>query len=114
MDADPASQDMLNPDNLQSMDEFHRALRLLKEVRGLTIREIGDHSGVPPSTISGWLSRFLPSIDDEHRFEYFLRTCGVVESDLAQWANALRRARVDRSRREHFRTRLENSLGEKR
>jgi tetratricopeptide (TPR) repeat protein len=68
---------------------------LVREIAGLTIREVAATTGVPPSTIGGYFGgAHLPTRNALALLDAVLRACGVTDPvTVDQWRRALRRAR---------------------
>jgi WD40 repeat protein/transcriptional regulator with XRE-family HTH domain len=81
-----------DPARVESATDLARELTLLRERRGLTVRDVQRLSGIVHSTLGGYFSgRHRPSLD---RLELVLTACGVEDRDeRAAWCDALLRAR---------------------
>jgi WD40 repeat protein/transcriptional regulator with XRE-family HTH domain/energy-coupling factor transporter ATP-binding protein EcfA2 len=80
---------------VQTRSELARQLTGLRARSGLTVRDLASRLNVPPATLGGYFSgRHLPGPGYLEVFQSLLRACGVPESELGQWLDALARARL--------------------
>jgi WD40 repeat protein/transcriptional regulator with XRE-family HTH domain len=84
-----------DPDRIATQQDFGRALTLLRNRAGLTVRQVARASGLPASTVGDYFSgRHLPATGQAGSLHRILAACG--ESDparLTAWTDALGRAR---------------------
>ncbi len=73
--------------------DFARALTILRDAAGLSIRDLARRTMIPSATLGGYFSgRHLPSRPSETLIP-ILRTCGADEASISDWVSALGRAR---------------------
>lgn len=73
--------------------DFAGALTRLRELAGLSIRDLARRTGIPSATLGGYYSgRHLPSRPTETLIPILL-ACGVEEHDFQHWLIALTEAR---------------------
>lgn len=72
----------------ESVAEFIGALRSLKAVEGLSLRELQRRTGLPRTTIAHALSKERPSLPPWDRVLALLRALGVDETALPGWKRA--------------------------
>lgn len=94
----PAAGD---PEHVATQQDFGRELTAVRMRAGLTVRQVARAAGLPNSTAGDYFSgRHLPAHTQPEAMLKILRACG--ESDaarLAQWTEALRRAKRPSGRR---------------
>src|SRR4051812_40266273 len=85
------------PDRVRTRQDFARALTLLREQAGLTVRQVADKVGAwsTHSTIGDWCAgRSLPSLASRDLFLQVIQACGVSDAELfEQWHQAWLRVR---------------------
>jgi WD40 repeat protein/transcriptional regulator with XRE-family HTH domain len=87
------SNSRLRTDGIFDGRDFAQALTGLRELAGLSIRDVARATGIPAATLGGYFSgRHLPSRPMEALVP-ILRVCGVAERDALPWIEALARAR---------------------
>jgi transcriptional regulator with XRE-family HTH domain/tetratricopeptide (TPR) repeat protein len=84
-----------DPRRIITRQDFGRELTLAKEAAGLTVRQIAGQTGIPASTVGGYLTgRHLPDRDPPDLLPRLLRACGISTSEsVAQWGQAYWRVR---------------------
>ncbi|MGI8330392.1 helix-turn-helix domain-containing protein [Actinomadura scrupuli] len=89
---DPVGPD---PDRITDRFGFGRELSSARELAGLTVREMAKRSGIPHSTLGGYLKgRHLPPLGQSDLLTDLLRACGIEAPDLVdRWRQALLRVR---------------------
>ena len=67
--------------------DFGRALTVLREAAGLTVRDLAKQVGVPSGTVGGWCTgRHLPILSQKDLFLRLLAACGVTEETrVEEW-----------------------------
>lgn len=67
--------------------DFGRALTVLREAAGLTVRDLTRQVGVPSGTVGGWCTgRHLPILSQKDLFLRLLAACGVTdETGVDEW-----------------------------
>ncbi|HEX3782260.1 MAG TPA: helix-turn-helix domain-containing protein [Pseudonocardiaceae bacterium] len=85
-----------NPDDIEDRSYFGRALTIVRERAGLTVRDVAKAVGIPVATAGDYFAgRSLPPVKMAAVLPEILRVCGVVSPDLvASWQSALIRIRV--------------------
>jgi len=88
-------RDDLDPDGIATRGEFAAALTAVREVAGLTVREVARLAGISPSTAGGYYSgRHLPPLRPDGGLRSLLLACGVDDPrQLDAWQRALARVR---------------------
>ncbi|WP_371656121.1 MULTISPECIES: helix-turn-helix domain-containing protein [unclassified Streptomyces] len=87
-----------DPGVLGTVGEFVRALRALKAVESLSLRELQRRTGLPRTTIAHALNDERPSLPPWDRVQALLRAFGVRGDALARWKDAWTRIRLDSAR----------------
>jgi transcriptional regulator with XRE-family HTH domain len=84
-----------DPERIWTRQDFGRELTLVKDRAGLTVRQVARAAGLPPSTAGDYFAgRHLPGPGNPGLLARILNACGETEpARLAQWTNALIRAR---------------------
>lgn len=84
----------MRSDASDSRQEFAHALTALRLQSGLTVRELARRLDTPTATLGGYFSgRHLPGPAQLQLFKSLLRECGVGESGIGEWVDALSRVR---------------------
>ncbi|MEY9847185.1 hypothetical protein ABH940_004277 [Streptacidiphilus sp. BW17] len=78
----------MEPQSLTTASEFVGALRDLKAVSGLSLRELQRLSGLPRSTIAHALDAKRATLPPWERVAALLPACGVPEASLPSWQRA--------------------------
>jgi WD40 repeat protein/transcriptional regulator with XRE-family HTH domain len=92
----PSSGDgVLDPDRIATQQDLGRALTLLRNRAGLTVRQVARASGLPASTVGDYFSgRHLPATGQAGSLHRILAVCGETDpARLTAWTDALGRAR---------------------
>src|SRR5262245_13689584 len=64
---------------VRTKKDFGRALNVLREAAGFTVRDLARKIDVPPGTVSGWCAgRHLPTLSQKDPFLRLLAVCGVA------------------------------------
>ncbi|MFD9560597.1 helix-turn-helix domain-containing protein [Streptomyces sp. NPDC059994] len=84
-----------DPGALGTVGEFVGALRALKAVESLSLRELQRRTGLPRTTIAHALNDERPSLPPWDRVQALLRAFGVRGEALASWKDAWTRIRLD-------------------
>jgi WD40 repeat protein/transcriptional regulator with XRE-family HTH domain len=93
-------QRSVDPSTVASREDFAVALTTLRNLLGLTVREVSRRTGIPSATLGGYFSgRHLPPVSQPHAFAALLETLGVGGSDADSWRAALIRLRTSASSR---------------
>jgi WD40 repeat protein/transcriptional regulator with XRE-family HTH domain len=89
-----------DPAGIVTRRDFASALTRLRELAGLTVRDVAKAAGLPDATMGGYFAgRHLPPLKPA-RLPGILRACGVTDSEsIARWGEALRRVRRSPGRR---------------
>ncbi|MER7468325.1 helix-turn-helix transcriptional regulator [Streptomyces sp. NPDC097981] len=82
------------PQALHTVGEFIEALRALKALEGLSLRELQRRTGLPRTTIAHALQTQRPTLPPWDRALVLLQACGVPEAELQQWREAWTRLRL--------------------
>lgn len=84
-----------DPQGVVTRQDFGQQLTLAREIAGLTVRQLARKSGIPASTVGGYLTgRHLPERNPPDLLLRILRACGISDDDtVAQWQQAYRRIR---------------------
>jgi WD40 repeat protein/transcriptional regulator with XRE-family HTH domain len=84
-----------DPDAVGDRQQFADALKQVREYAGLTVRDLARATGVPHSTIGGYLSgRHLPPVSQPDLLPEILRACGIEDGHtLERWRQSLARVR---------------------
>jgi len=100
-DHSSVSDDVPGPDRIVTQQDFGRALTLLRNRAGLTVRQVARASGLPASTVGDYFSgRHLPSTGQAGSLLRILTACGETDpARLRSWTHALGRARRQPARR---------------
>ncbi|EIV93042.1 helix-turn-helix transcriptional regulator [Frankia sp. QA3] len=79
--------------------EFGRALTVVRERAGLSVRDVARKVNVPASTVGGYFGgSHLPGLKPAHLVENMLRACGVTDpAELHRWVETW--SRIRRTRR---------------
>ena len=87
--------DVADPSSISTRVEFARALTLLREQAGWTVRDVARAAGMQTSTVGGYFGgKHLPPLKPQHILPDILRVCGVTDDvALASWQEALIRVR---------------------
>jgi WD40 repeat protein len=87
--------------NVRSRQDFARVLTTLREIAGLTVRDVAKAAGIPDSTVGGYFSgRHLPPVKPVSLLTDILRACGVTDEDeLSRWRHVLGQVRRSPGRR---------------
>jgi WD40 repeat protein/energy-coupling factor transporter ATP-binding protein EcfA2 len=90
-----------DPANIRTRQDFARALTLIREFSGRTVRDVARAVGIPDSTAGGYFSgRHLPPIKPHTLLIDILAICGITApADTARWREALARLRRSPGRR---------------
>jgi WD40 repeat protein len=90
-----------DPGLLRTRQEFARALTLVRERAGLTVRDVAKAIGLPDSTVGGYFGgRHLPPVKPPDIIRNLLRVCGLTDAaEIQQWEDALSRVRRAPGRR---------------
>jgi len=90
----------VDPSTLASREDFAVALTTLRNLLGLTVREVSRRTGIPSATLGGYFSgRHLPPVSQPQAFAALLATLGVGGADADSWRDALIRLRGSASSR---------------
>ncbi|MFC0844532.1 helix-turn-helix domain-containing protein [Streptomyces noboritoensis] len=84
-----------DPGALGTVGEFIGALRALKAVESLSLRELQRRTGLPRTTIAHALNDERPSLPPWDRVQTLLQAFGVRGDALARWKDAWTRIRLD-------------------
>src|SRR3569833_1038278 len=89
-----ALPDLPDPARILTRQDFADALTRLRDLSGLTVRDLAKAVDMRSATLGGYLSgRYLPPLRPD-RLPAILRACGVHDPDvIAHWMEALRRVR---------------------
>jgi WD40 repeat protein len=89
-----------DPSQIVTRRDFAGELTLLRELAGLTIRDVAKAAGLPDGTTGDYFAgRHLPPLKPA-RLPDMLRACGVTDPEtVAEWDAALRRVRRRPGRR---------------
>src|SRR5262245_2878505 len=84
-----------SPDAITNRQELAVALTRLRDLAGLSVREVARAAGVPHSTIGGYMSgRHLPPASGPGSLPSILAACGVVDAaEVQRWQEAVSRLR---------------------
>jgi len=84
-----------DPRGIVTRQDFGQQLTLAREIAGLTVRQLARKTGIPASTVGGYLSgRHLPERNPPDLLQRILRACGISGEDtVAQWQQAYWRMR---------------------
>jgi transcriptional regulator with XRE-family HTH domain len=90
-----------DPDRIATQLDFGRQLTAARLHAGRTIRQVARESGLPISTTGDYFSgRHLPGSGQREQLVKILQACGETDPlRVAQWAEALQRARRSPGRR---------------
>jgi WD40 repeat protein/transcriptional regulator with XRE-family HTH domain len=93
-------EDMPDPRDIESREEFTHGLRCLRAKAGLSVREVSKATGIGVGTLSGYYSgKHLPQVNPPHVLTAILNACGVTDPELLkQWREAQLRVRRHPSR----------------
>ncbi|WP_330296095.1 helix-turn-helix domain-containing protein [Streptomyces sp. NBC_00503] len=83
-----------DPGRLRTVAGFIEALRALKAVEGLSLRELQRRTGLPHTTIAHALQPERPSLPPWDRVRALLVAFGVPEAALPRWKEAWTRLRL--------------------
>lgn len=89
---------MPDPGALSTVGEFVAALRVIKAVESLSLRELQRRSGLPRTTIAHALNGERPSLPPWDRVLALLRAFGVAEDELGRWKDTWTRIRLTSTR----------------
>ncbi|MGP9016881.1 helix-turn-helix domain-containing protein [Streptomyces sp. BR1] len=89
---------MPDPGALTTVGEFVQALRVIKVVESLSLRELQRRSGLPRTTIAHALNGERPSLPPWDRVLALLRAFGVAEGELGRWKDTWTRIRLTSTR----------------
>jgi tetratricopeptide (TPR) repeat protein len=96
-----------DPQRIVTRQDFGRELTLAKERAALSVRQIAARTGIPASTLGGYLAgRHLPDRYPPDVLPRILQACGITGTDgsgtdiVAQWQQAHRRVRRSADQRE--------------
>ncbi|MGN6689213.1 MAG: nSTAND1 domain-containing NTPase [Actinomycetales bacterium] len=90
----------MRADDVATREELGSALTRLRELAGLSIRDLSKQTGVPSGTISGYFTgRHVPPASALPQVRALLAAVGVPDDDLAAWVDACARARRAPGRR---------------
>lgn len=89
---------MPDPGTLTTVGEFVQALRVIKAVESLSLRELQRRSGLPRTTIAHALNGERPSLPPWDRVLALLRAFGVPEGELGRWKDTWTRIRLTSTR----------------
>jgi WD40 repeat protein/transcriptional regulator with XRE-family HTH domain len=94
-DHSSSSDGVPDPDQIVTQQDFGRALTLLRNRAGLTVRQVARASGLPASTVGDYFSgRHLPATGQAGSLHRILAACGETDpARLAAWTDALGRVR---------------------
>ena len=82
------------PENIHSTAALAAALTSIRNRLGLSVRDVADATGIPPSTLGGYFSgRHLPSLTQPKVFADVLDALRIPDVDVAAWRDALIRVR---------------------
>ncbi|TQL99099.1 WD40 repeat protein [Actinoallomurus bryophytorum] len=89
-----------DPSRIVTRRDFAGELTRLRELAGLTVRDVAKATGLPVGTMGDYFAgRHLPPLRPA-RLPGILRACGVTDSEsVARWSEALRRVRRSPGRR---------------
>ena len=84
-----------DPQQIVTRQDFGQQLTLARERAGLTVRQLARKSGIPATTVGGYLTgRHLPERNPPDLLQRLLRACGISNEDtVAQWQQAYWRVR---------------------
>ncbi|MFI7673513.1 helix-turn-helix domain-containing protein [Actinophytocola sp. NPDC049390] len=87
--------------DVRSRQDFARALTTVRELAGLTVRDVAKSAGIPDSTAGGYFSgRHLPPVKPVSLLTDILRACGVNDDEeLHEWRRVLNQVRRAPGRR---------------
>jgi transcriptional regulator with XRE-family HTH domain/tetratricopeptide (TPR) repeat protein len=80
-----------DPRRIVTRQDFGQQLTLARETAGLTVRQLARKTGIPASTLGGYLTgRHLPERNPPDLLQRILRACGISDEDTAarQWQQA--------------------------
>ena len=84
---------ILNPDTITTRAEFHQALRTLKEVSDLSVKDVATVVGLSASTVGGYFGgRSMPGQREVLR--RLLVACGLDADSTVKWEMAFIRVRT--------------------
>lgn len=83
------------PSQIETREQFAAALTALRESAALSVRDLARVTGIPFSTLGGYLSgRHLPPVRVQDQLLQTIRACGVDDAgELEQWRRAYHRVR---------------------
>ena len=98
--AGPADEEP-DPRRIASQPDFGRELTLVRQLAGLTVREVARAAGIPASTAGDYFAgRHLPPPSQPGLLPRILRVCGETDpAQLREWMSALNRIRRGPGRR---------------
>jgi WD40 repeat protein len=84
-----------DPGQIHSRQEFARALTLIRERAGLTVRDVARKTRIPASTVGGYFGgRHVPPVKPPDQLQNILQVCGICDGEtIEEWAQALSRVR---------------------
>ena len=90
-----------DPRRIASQPDFGRELTLVRQLAGLTVREVARAVGIPASTAGDYFAgRHLPPPSQPGLLPRILRVCGETDpAQLREWMSALNRIRRGPGRR---------------
>ncbi|MFD9793144.1 hypothetical protein ACFWXK_19560 [Streptomyces sp. NPDC059070] len=95
----PDDSGLPDPETLGTATELVAALRAIKAVESLSLRELQRRSGLPRTTIAHALNEERPAPPPWERVLALLRAFGVAEGELPRWKDAWTRIRLDSVKR---------------
>ena len=83
-----------DPALFASRDDLAAALTILRELSGLTVRDVARAANLPVATAGGYFSgRHLPGLSTLDQFVRVLDTLGLPDGDVPDWVAAVNRLR---------------------
>jgi transcriptional regulator with XRE-family HTH domain len=92
---DPVPSIEVRPEKIHTRAAFAQGLVALREVAGLSVRELARKSGIPHSTLGGYFTgRHFPPLRILEQMDDLLQACGVTDpGQREEWKRAFHRAR---------------------